>query len=811
MTPNTKNYKSMRSRMMARLLPMLLLAIVVMAVFSFAMAHNRLRSEYDNQVLAVTSSTMHVLELIDGGYDMLDQLLEGEMAEGIVTFKNLYEASEKPVDLNAIKATMGDAYDLIVIDETTTIVDTTIQSSLNFNFKTFDEELGEKIDALRLEDTIAHERIRTNVGTGLISKFTYLSADDHDVLLEIVYTAPGFEDLVATLDPVARMKGISDVYDIVDAIHIYDRYGYEYSHGGDLYTPTEASLALVQRALSETSFIEPLENGSRHVFYLEDMESRPLSRHDRVVAITFNTNPFDAIQRTLIMIVIIGGSIAFFIFTAMLYREINSITKPIKALSQGAEAVAKGDYTIQLPIIGTDETAYLTTIFNQMIHTVDEHYQDIAMQFKTTLYAMGDGVVVTDSNGLVRLVNPAAKTLLGQSEDTLIGKPYTTVLGMDSKQMMPDNSQGTYEYHRVDGGILPIAFNQSTLQDSGLVFVLRDMTDHYEKLDYIEYLSYHDPLTGLLNRRAFDRALESLTSTPDLPMTLILIDVNGLKLVNDAFGHQVGDTLLKALAQVLNRCIDETKLCFRIGGDEFAVLLTDTQEVMALETIKQIHNDTGNLPSIPVPLSVSIGSATQMDENTTFESVFLQAEDQMYRHKLSESISVYKRLIEKTADKFFSSNPEQKSHATRVRDLSTGMAKALKLDPQRIKTLELAAYYHDIGKVNNPEVSTNNHDIDDRHAEIGYQIIKAVTAYAASAEIILCHHEYYDGSGKPRGLKGDALSIEAQILALCNRWDHLLYEQLLPKEEAIKTISKQAGQKFNPSLVDLLIECLNNT
>ena len=811
MTPNTKNYKSMRSRMMMRLLPMLLLAIVVMAVFSFAIARNRLMSEYNNQVLAVTSSTLHVLELIDGGYDMLDQLLETEMAEGIMTFKDLYEASEKPVDLMAIKATMGDTYDLIVIDETTTIVDTTIQSSLNFNFKAFDEDLGEKIDALRREDIIAHERIRTNVGTGLISKFTYLSADDHNVLLEIVYTAPGFEDLVATLDPVARMKGISDVYDIVDAIHIYDRYGYEYSHGGDMYTPTEASLALVQRALSETSFIEPLENGSRHVFYLEDSKSRPLSRHDRVVAITFNTNPFDAIQETLIFIVAIGGSLALLIFAVMLYKEINSITKPIKALAQGAEAVAKGDYTIQLPITGTDETAYLTTIFNQMIKTVDDHYQDIAMQFKTTLYAMGDGVVVTDANGVVRLVNPAAKTLLEQSEDAFIGKSFTGMVGLDSKYLTQGNSHGTYEYQRTDGGILPIAYNQSRIEDSGFVFVLRDMTDHYEKLDYIEYLSYQDPLTGLFNRRAFDRATEALKSNPILPTALILIDVNGLKLVNDAFGHQAGDGLIKAVAKVLIRCIDDAQNCFRIGGDEFAVLMTATQEDKALEIIKQIQEETLKLPSSPVSLSVSIGSATLTEENTTLESVFLQAEDQMYRHKISESFIVYKSLIEKTVNQFFEDNPGEKDHAVRVRDLSTTMAKALDLDSNRIETLERAAYYHDIGKVNSPEATTKNHSIDDRHAEKGYQIMKAVTAYALSAEIILCHHEYYDGSGKPRGLKGDALSIEAQILALCNWWDHLLYEQQLPKEEAIKTISNQAGQKFNPSLVDLLIECFSNT
>ncbi|MDF1617999.1 diguanylate cyclase domain-containing protein [Petrocella sp. FN5] len=808
MTPNTKNYKSMRSRMMIRLLPMLLLAIIVMAVFSFAIARSRLMSEYDNQVRAVASSTRHVLELIDGGYDMLDQLLETEMAEGIMTFKSLYEASEKPVDLKAIKAAMGDTYDLIIIDETTTIIDTTIQPSLNFNFRTFDEELGEKIDALRLENTIAHERIRTNVGTGLINKFTYLSADDHKVLLEIVYTAPGFENLVSILDPVARMKGISDVYDIVDAIHIYDRYGYEYSHGGDVYTPTDTSLALVQRALSETSFIEPLENGTRHVFYLEDTKPRPLSHHDRVVAISFNTNSFDTTQRTLIMIVIFGGVLTLFIFAVILYKEINNITKPIKALAQGAEAVAKGNYTVQLPITGTDETAYLTTIFNQMITTVDDHYQDIAMQFKTTLYAMGDGVVVTDIDGVVRLVNPAAKTLLEQSEDALIGKSFTSMVGMDSKHLAQGNSHGTYEYQRKDGSILPIAYNQSRIKDSGYVFVLRDMSDHYEKLDYIEYLSYQDPLTGLFNRRAFDRATEALKSRPILPTSLILIDVNGLKLVNDAFGHQAGDGLIKAVAKVLNRCIDDAKTCFRIGGDEFAVLMTAAQEDKALETIKQIQEETLKLPSNPVSLSVSIGSATLTEENTTIESVFLQAEDQMYRHKISESFSVYKSLIEKTLNQFFEDSPGEKDHAVRVRDLSTTMAKALDLDSHRIETLEWAAYCHDIGKVNSLEATTKTHNIEDRHAEKGYQIMKAVTAYAASAEIILGHHEYYDGSGKPRGLKGDALSIEAQILALSNEWDHLLYEHQLPKEEAIKNISNQAGKKYNPELVDRLKELM---
>jgi len=806
MTPNQQNYKSMRSRMMIRLLPMLLLAIVIMAIFSYAIARNRLISEYNNQVLAVTSNTLHVLELIDGGYDMLDQSLESEMEEGIVTFKNLYEASEKPVDLGAIKKAMGDTYDLIVIDKNTTIVDTTIRSSLNFNFKVFDEALGEKIDALRQEDRIVHERIRTNVGTGLISKFTYMSADNHEVLLEIVYTAPGFETLVATLDPVSRMKGISDVYEIVDAIHIYDGYGYEYSHGGDMYIPTEASLALVNRAITERKYVEPLENGSRHVFYLEDVEPRPLSRHDRVVAITLNTNPIDALQRTLVLIVISAGLFTVFIFTAMLYKEINNITKPIKALSQGAKSVANGDYTVELPIIGKDETAYLTTIFNQMIKTVDEHYQDIAMQFKTTLLAMGDGVVVTDGDGLVRLANPAARTLLSKSEDNLIGKPYITVLGMDHNLIRPGNNHGTYTYQLIDGTILPIAYNQSTLQDSGLVFVLRDMTDHYEKLEHIEYLSYHDPLTGLLNRRAFDRAIDGLSAVSVMPTTLILIDVNGLKLVNDAFGHQVGDALLQAVAQVLNRCLQDTRHCFRIGGDEFAVLLTNTQETEAQEIIRQIHDQANRLSSNPVPLSVSIGSATQIEDKMTFDYIFAQAEDQMYRNKLSDSTTVYKKLIEMAAEKLFSSNPTKKDHAKRVRDLCSTLGSKLNIDAQRIENLERAAYYHDIGKVNNQETYNRDYNLEDRHTVIGYQIMKTVAAYAPSAEIILCHHEHYDGSGKPRGLKGDEILMEAQILALCNHWDHQLHEQQLPKDEAIKKILSQAGKKYNPLLVERLKE-----
>jgi diguanylate cyclase (GGDEF)-like protein len=795
----------MRTQLVLRLMPLLIIAIIIVVAFSYAVARNLLIREYQSQVDAVVVNAKHALELIDSGYDMLDRHIEVHMAEGIRQFKRLYEASPKPVNLEALKVQLGSEYDLMIIDRETTIIDSTMLEALNFNFMQFDKELGEKINVIRQSDSVVHERLRTNVGTGLITKFTYLSADNHEVLLEIAYVEDIFTSVLESLDPVTRMNTIRDAHSIVDSIKIYDVYGYEYSHGGDAYEPTTTSLEIVKRALDEKSYVEAIGNRTKRVYYIPDSMPRLLSDHGRVLVITFNTEYLRYLQKSLSIVILFGSLLALIAFSAILYLEINTMTKPLNRLTQAAKEVTSGNYTVEIPICGTEETAYLTAVFNEMIRVVNEHYSDLSKQFKVTLYSMVDGVVVVDASGGVLLMNASAEGLLGVSENESVGRPYKEVLGF-SEALDPTLEgslrQDEYVFERKEHGFITLAYTRATLPDGGQVFVLRDMTEHLEKMKRIQYLSQNDQLTGLLNRSAYEVKVVETLDTKNLPQTLIMVDLNGLKLVNDAFGHLLGDALLKRAASLLKEMFEGYGDIYRLGGDEFVVLLSSTSFEEGKKKVELLQNRAKAIEVPPVVLSLSAGIATREDEFVSLHELFIRAESAMYQQKLTESIHVHKFLIDQVASLYFERVPSAKEHANRVMEQANHLGKLMGLSWQSLDSLMKAAWYHDIGKVNSSLDVSGGFAQDDRHVQVGYQILRSVNAYAMSAEIVLSHHECWDGTGFPRGLHGKDIQVEAQILALCDFCDHLLYTLCLEREGVLERVIAQVGKAFSPELVE---------
>ncbi|MDD3688911.1 MAG: diguanylate cyclase, partial [Synergistaceae bacterium] len=422
--------------------------------------------------------------------------------------------------------------------------------------------------------------------------------------------------------------------------------------------------------------------------------------------------------------------------------------------------------------------------------------------FKTTLLSVGDGVISTDREGNVLLMNRLAEKLTGWSSEEAAGKPFDIIFpvriedsevkrknpvlkvlltGERSEMKKPGILTSKY------GREIPIEDSAAPVKDvhgetTGVVVVFRDCTEKMERQREIEFLSYHDQLTGVFNRRFFDEELKRLDVPRNLPLSLVMIDVNGLKLFNDAFGHKAGDMLLKRVAVVLQREMRGDDIIARIGGDEFVILLPRTDSESVWPMMERILDAMESEYVEDLPVSVSWGCGTKTCEDESAEKIFEIAEDNMYRNKISHKSSYHHRSIEMILETLYSKAPVEREHSPSVSVLSELIGAEMRLDKSEISELKIAGAIHDIGKIavsnaileKKEKLSSSDWIELKKHPEVGYNILSAVNEYSTLARIVLAHHEWYNGSGYPKGLKGDEIPLQSRIIAVAEAYDSMV-------------------------------------
>ncbi|MDI3547427.1 MAG: hypothetical protein PWR10_1079 [Halanaerobiales bacterium] len=350
-----------------------------------------------------------------------------------------------------------------------------------------------------------------------------------------------------------------------------------------------------------------------------------------------------------------------------------------------------------------------------------------------------------------------------------------------------------------------------------VIIVCQDTTEKRKAEERIKYLTFHDSLTGLYNRAYFNEEMKRYNTERQLPLSIIIGDVNGLKLTNDVFGHQEGDNLLIKVARIIKSSCRQEDLVARWGGDEFVILLPQTDEKVAREICLRIKESCRKSRAEPIKPSIALGYATQKEPGEDIRDIFKKAEDCMYKNKLNESknthnaiISSLKKALSETA--YISSERSQQ-----VKKLALELGRALKLTDYELTHLDLLAELYDLGKVvicpniiqKQGSLTPEEWKEIKRHPEIGYQIANSSPELSNIAEGILSHHEWWDGSGYPRGLKGEKIPLISRIIAIVDAYDVMTnggpYKEAISKEEAIKELEKGAGSQFDPEIVDIFI------
>jgi len=354
----------------------------------------------------------------------------------------------------------------------------------------------------------------------------------------------------------------------------------------------------------------------------------------------------------------------------------------------------------------------------------------------------------------------------------------------------------------------------------GAIESLRNITDIKNIEKELRDISFHDSLTGLYNRSYFEEELNRLQKSRQLPMSIIIADINGLKLVNDAFGHNMGDRLLKKAAMIISQSCRADDIVARWGGDEFGVILPLAGTRHASEIIDRIQ-ERCRRARFKIPISISMGSSTKINLGTRVCTVLKKAEDSMYSNKLINSKDVQNSIIDTLENQLYERNIETKSQSERIIELSRKLAQKMGLPDSRLDELAIYARLHDIGKVAVSEKLLKKKDnLSEeewgelkKHSEIGYRIAKSSSMLAPIAEYILCHHEWWDGSGYPRGLEGERIPLVSRIVSVVDAFDAMTsdrpYRQAYSTEEAIMQLKRTSGIQFDPVVVEKFLELLN--
>jgi len=378
------------------------------------------------------------------------------------------------------------------------------------------------------------------------------------------------------------------------------------------------------------------------------------------------------------------------------------------------------------------------------------------------------------------------------------------------------DSQGTIKDVIITIGSLP--------GTSKNVATLHDITKRKHVEKKLRDLSYHDSLTGVFNRNYFEQLMQRyILDEGNSKVALVVCDVDGLKLVNNTMGHNMGDALLIVAARILKESFQPEGIVARIGGDEFGILIPGGGEedlYQACARAKRALTKHNNA-SPRLFFNMSMGFAFKADNSKSMSELFKEADNNMYREKLLHIQSNRNALVQTFRTTLETRDFIADGHADRLQHLMMGFLETIESTVHNRANLNLLAYFHDIGKMGIPDLilfkpgplTEQERKEMQRHSEIGYRIALSSPELAPIADWILKHHEWWNGKGYPLGIKGDEIPTECRVLAIAEAYDAMTskrpYRQIVSPGEAITEIKKCAGTQFDPDLAQRFIKYLN--
>lgn len=359
----------------------------------------------------------------------------------------------------------------------------------------------------------------------------------------------------------------------------------------------------------------------------------------------------------------------------------------------------------------------------------------------------------------------------------------------------------------------------------GAIGIAEDITASKRNEEKIEFVSTHDVLTGALNRRACEEALVALDVPENMPVGVIYADLNNLKLANDVFGHSEGDLLLRSCAAVLETGLTANDTVYRWGGDEFVVLLKNTERGEVKSRVRQIAKACENWQEGQlIRLSVAMGTAVKAVSGQSIGDALEDAEEAMYAAKLEDAKRVRREML--ASLEACLGRQCGGLAALRVRRMGLWADWAIRKlgvfgsrDQENIRAL---FRYHDIGLSVVPEEfelirenPAHRRIVPKmRHVAVGYRIGRGLNELVPIADYILAHHEWWNGCGYPNQLVGEEIPFASRLVSIFDAVEGMLSlnggASRPSVNEIVEMLEFSAGGQFDPQLAETIAAWLRD-
>lgn len=353
----------------------------------------------------------------------------------------------------------------------------------------------------------------------------------------------------------------------------------------------------------------------------------------------------------------------------------------------------------------------------------------------------------------------------------------------------------------------------------GEVFLFHNRTKEDRVMEELENIANYDSLTGLPNKYNLEKIKNDFISRENFPISVVVANINEMKLINDVFGESVGDEIVKFIASSIRKALPRKHYVARIDN-EFVAVLTNTDYEEARKKFYEISLKTDKNKYFEMGIGFEFGISTMEESDRDVSQLINEAFHKLGTKKTvkrknikTEIIENYKRLIVKN-------QYENDEHCKNIWCLSKKIAEKLNMKAEKIGQLEMLSYLHDIGKLAIPKeilmkpemLNEHEWDIIKSHTSKGYAIAKSNRDLGEIAFYILSHHERWDGKGYPNGLKEDDIPLSARILSVVDSYVSMThdrpYRSAISKNSAMGEIKSLSGTHFDPKIVEILIKIL---
>jgi len=552
---------------------------------------------------------------------------------------------------------------------------------------------------------------------------------------------------------------------------------------------------------------------------------------------------------------IVAGATTLFILTALVavglgFMQSRQMSRrfiqPLIQLSRRIESVIKGEKMGENgDAMPENQIAQMSReigrIAENELYRKNQELQLSEKRYRSLFEQTHDAVFLLDLDGSVISANQRAYEMFQYTKDQMKTMSLDEISAerMDSQMVIDRLLRGEKfplferRFLKKDGTLLNTEIQAVLVRDEqGLPMhiqsVVRDITERKQKEEKIRFVSFHDSLTGLYNRRYLEEEMIRLDQPRQLPICLIMADLNGLKLANDSFGHSVGDEMLIETAEIFRKACRKEDIIARWGGDEFVIFLPSTNQEQGLivcDRIRSLSKKAGrseNKSELGLPISVALGLAVKQKPEQLLEDVLTEAENHMYENKTYErrsganiALHTFLRILEEKS-------LETMEHIESMNRAAQLLARKLNLSMEEQLRLKMLVSLHDIGYLETPEMVLKKEGFLNEaewnmiynHPIAGHKIAQSSAEFATVAEEILHHHERWDGDGYPKGARGGDIPYLSRIVAIVDAYDVMKrgrpYQNPKTHTEITEEFRREAGHQFDPLLVKVFLELIES-